>query len=37
MTYDEKSAAASGLLFEEGWKMMQWFVGQASGDKSHAS
>lgn len=27
-TYDEVSAAASRLLFEEGWRMMSWFIGK---------
>jgi 2,3-bisphosphoglycerate-independent phosphoglycerate mutase len=27
-TYDEASAAASPLLFEEGWRMMTWFIGK---------
>lgn len=28
-SYDEPTAGASGLSFEEGWKLMGWFVGQA--------
>jgi 2,3-bisphosphoglycerate-independent phosphoglycerate mutase len=27
-TYDEASAASSPLLFEEGWRMMSWFIGR---------
>jgi 2,3-bisphosphoglycerate-independent phosphoglycerate mutase len=27
-TYDESSAASSPLLFEEGWRMMGWFIGK---------
>ena len=27
-TYDELSAAASPLRFEEGWRMMSWFIGK---------
>jgi 2,3-bisphosphoglycerate-independent phosphoglycerate mutase len=27
-TYDELSASASPLLFEEGWRMMSWFIGK---------
>lgn len=27
MTYDEPTAEQSGRVFEEGWKLMQWFLG----------
>jgi 2,3-bisphosphoglycerate-independent phosphoglycerate mutase len=27
-TYDEASAAAAPLAFEEGWRMMSWFIGK---------
>lgn len=27
-TYDEVSATTSPLLFEEGWRMMSWFIGK---------
>jgi 2,3-bisphosphoglycerate-independent phosphoglycerate mutase len=27
-TYDEASASSSPLLFEEGWRMMSWFIGK---------
>src|SRR5688572_9222680 len=27
-TYDEPSAAASPLAFDEGWRMMSWFIGK---------
>jgi len=27
-TYDEPSATSSSLLFEEGWRMMTWFIGK---------
>jgi len=27
-TYDEASAAASPLVFDEGWRMMSWFIGK---------
>lgn len=29
-TFDEACAAASGLRFGEGWKLMEWFLGPAS-------
>jgi 2,3-bisphosphoglycerate-independent phosphoglycerate mutase len=27
-SYDEPTAAASSLVFDEGWRMMSWFVGR---------
>jgi 2,3-bisphosphoglycerate-independent phosphoglycerate mutase len=30
MTYDEQSASASELVFEEGWKLMKWLMEPAS-------
>jgi len=29
-TYDDRTAAGSSLLFEDGWRLMGWFVGQQS-------
>jgi 2,3-bisphosphoglycerate-independent phosphoglycerate mutase len=29
MTYDERSASASELVFDEGWKLMGWLMGSA--------